>query len=266
MLAIARRLAPPLFVTFAAVLPAAAAAQDAPLERLSCGAYEAVPAGFESAGKATRLTVQRKGRLLLSLTDWRITATGCEDLDGDRVPELVVRTFSGGAHCCETVRVYDLGKMPRLLLVYEGNNAIGVAVRDIDGDGRRELVLGDDTFAYFDDLCFACSPTPLPLVACTADGRVQDCTAKFPGLLRAERGRYLSRLKDRPPGETFQDTAGNALGVVALSALLGEEEVGLDLVRAAVADPRLEAWLAKATPHVRDWLGARGKKLRDGQQ
>ena len=52
----------------------------------------------------------------------------------------------------------------------------------LDGDGRRELVLGDDSFAYFEDLCYACSPAHLPLVACYTGTRFEDCTRRFPDL------------------------------------------------------------------------------------
>jgi hypothetical protein len=263
---IARPLALSSAVVLLAIAVPADAAQESPLERLSCGAYEMVPSGLAPDGRATRLAIQKDGRLLLSLTDWRITSGACEDLDADRAPELVVRTFSGAGGCCETVRVYALDDKPRLLLLYEGNNAIGLQVRDVDGDGRQELILGDDRFAHFGDLCDACSPSPLPLVACLAEGRVADCTARFSGLLRTERDRYMARLTGRPPDASFSQTAGNALGVLALSALLGEEDRGLEIVRAAVPDPKLDAWLAKALPQVREWIGARGKRLRDGQR
>ncbi len=263
-----RRLrAPAVVAVLLAAVVAAAAAQEAAVPRLACGGYDVVPSGFGAAGQPTRLAIQREGRLLLSLTDWRISSTSCEALGKDRAPELVVRTFSGGAQCCETVHVYALdGNAPRRLLRYEGNNAIGLEVRDLDGDGRRELILGDDTFAYFGDLCYACSPTPLPLVACRADDHFEDCTRQFPDLVRGVLDRYRERLQHRTAGSAFQDAAGDALGVVALSALLGEDDRGLEAVRAAGRDGELVLWVTKALPQVQDWVAARGKKLKDGKQ
>lgn len=258
-----RRLAPVLAVVLLGLAAAPVAAQEAPSRRLGCGAYEVVPSGFASRARATRLSIQKAGRLLETITDWTITSTECDDINADGIPELVVRTFSGGAHCCETLRVYALGDKPRLLLLYEANNAMGVEVRDINGDGRRELILGDDTFAYFNDLSHADSPASLPLVACFADGRFQDCTSQFPDLLRGKREQFLARLAP-PAGEhALKEAEGNALGVVALSALLGEEEQGLEAVRRAAPDEKLMAWLARALPQVRDWVAARGKKLKD---
>ncbi|MCK7574651.1 MAG: hypothetical protein MZV65_01210 [Chromatiales bacterium] len=46
-------------------------------------------------------------------------------------------------------------KAPRKILEYEGGNAGGFELRDLDGNGRLELLLGDDSFAYFDDLAYA---------------------------------------------------------------------------------------------------------------
>jgi hypothetical protein len=260
-----RRLAPALAAALLLLALAArpARAQEPSVQRLSCGGYDVVPSGFGSAGRPSRLSIQKGGRLLESITDWTITSTECADITAGQARDLVVRTFSGGAHCCETLRVYALAEKPRLLLLYEANNAMGVEVRDIMGDGRRELILGDDSFAYFDDLSYTESPRSLPLIACFVDGRFDDCTRQFPEWLRSRRDDDLARLTP-PEGDTgLKEAEGRALRVLALSALLGEEEQGLTTIRAAVSDERVMAWLSKALPHVRDWLAARGKKLKD---
>lgn len=264
MAPVPRRLAPALALFLLALAARPARAQDAPVRRLACGDYQLVPSGFRAEGRPSRLSIQKGGRLLETITDWTIVATECDDITADKIPELVVRSFSGGAHCCETLRVYALGEKPRLLLFYEANNAAGAEVRDINGDGRRELILGDDTFAYFDDLSYAASPASLPLIACYADGRFEDCTRQFPELLRARRAGYLGKLRPPQGEDELKDAEGNALAVVALSALLDEEEQGLRSVRAAVSDDRVVmAWLTKALPQVRDWVTSRGTKLKD---
>lgn len=254
----------PLLAASAGALAARAAQPPPPsIQRSACGAYEVVPSGFRDSGRPSRLTIQKAGRLLVSLTDWSILSSDCDDITADRVPELVVRTFNGGAHCCETLRVYALDEKPRLLLVYEANNAVGAEVRDLDGDGRRELLLGDDTFAYFDDLCYACSPASLPMVACYTGQRFEDCTRRFPDLLRERRDRYLARVGPAADEDARQPIRGAALGVVAVSALLGEQAQGLDLVRKAGAEEPVVAWLTKSLPRVREWLDTRGRKLKD---
>jgi hypothetical protein len=260
-----RLVAPALAIAILLLAAPAAPAQPAPVRRLACGAYDVVPSGFAAAGRPTRLTIQKGGRLLATLTDWTISAAECSDITADGVPELVVRTFSGGAHCCETLRVYALADTARLVLLYEGNNAMGAEVRDINGDGRHELLLGDDTFAYFDDLSYTRSPARLPLVACFADGRFHDCTREFPELLRTERAKFLAGLEPPASTDARKEDEGQALGALALSVLIGEEEQGLHAIRAAVRDEAVMAWLAKALPQVRDWAAARGKKLKDGK-
>jgi hypothetical protein len=256
---------PALVVGVAVVVlaPLPARAQDArPVQRISCGGYDVAPSGFRSANEPSRLSIQKGGRLLVSITDWRILSADCADITADSIPELVVRTFSGGAHCCETLRVYALGDTARLLLLYEANNAMGVEVRDINGDGRRELILGDDSFAYFDDLCYACSPAHLPLVACYTGVRFEDCTRQFPDLLRVRRDEGLSRLKTLTGEEVLAQAKGAALGVLAMSVLLGEEEQGLEAVRQAAPSEAVTTWLSKALPRVRDWAAGRAKKLK----
>lgn len=258
-----RRLAPFVVAALLTLASAHAIAGEAPVRRFACGAFDVVPSGFRS-GHPARLSIQKAGRLLVTVADWSVTAAGCEELTGDRVPELVVRTASGGAGCCETVRVFGLGAKPRLLLLYQANHAPGAEARDIDGDGRAELILGDDTFAYFDDLSHAASPA-LPLVACFGGDRFADCTPRFPELLRDLRRRHAARLAPPAGDEAVSEARGAALGVIAASALLGEEDEGLRMVRDAVTDPRVTDWVKKALPRVRDWVTARGRKLKDGR-
>jgi hypothetical protein len=243
----------------------AAVAQPQPVSRLPCGGYEAVPSATAASGRPSRVSIQKGGRLLVTVSDWAITRLDCEDVDNDNTLELFVTSFSGGPHCCETLRVWTLGESPRPLLRFESGSAAGFELRDLDRDGRRELLLGDDAFAYFDDLCDTCSPARLPLVACVVDGRFEDCTRRFPDLLRAELKRYLERL--RPPASTADvgKVEGAALGALAVSVLLGEEERGLDAIRTAVSSDQVMAWLERARPEVRDWAAARGRRLKDGK-
>lgn len=241
-------------------------AQGAPVTRLPCGAYEAVPSGVGSAGKPTRLSIQKGGRLLLTISDWSITRVDCADFNNDKTLELLVTTYSGGAHCCETLRAWALGTSPRQILQFAGGNADGFELRDLDGDGRMELLIGDDSFAYFDDLCYACSPSHLPMVACYADGAFQDCTRRFPEVLRSALTRYLDRVKPPDADTDIKQVEGAALGVLAISVLLGEEDKGVEAVRQAAASEEVMKWLERARPKVRDWAEARGRKIKDGRQ
>jgi len=251
-------------LTAAPAGPPAVSAQGRPVARLSCGAYEAVPSGVGQSGHPTRLSIQRDGRLLQTVSDWWITRVDCSDIENDNTPELLVASYSGGAHCCETLRVWTLEpKAPRRILEYEAGNAGGFELRDVDGNGRLELLLGDDSFAYFDDLSYACSPRRFPLVACSGATGWLNCTRQFPEVLRPALAGYVDQLA--PVGSDdarLQTVKGAALGVLALSVLLGEEEAGLETVRRAVASDDVMKWLERARPKVRDWAQTRSRKLK----
>jgi hypothetical protein len=233
-----------------------------PTERVACGAYEAVPGGFTRPGRPSRVSIQRKGRILHIISDYAVEEVRCIRATGGETADLLVRTFSGGAHCCETLHVFALGDTLQPLLDYDSGNAQGVQVRDLDGDGRPELLLGDDGLSYFDDLSYAASPRPLPLVACRADDRFQDCTAKFPALLRDELRRRLSDLHPPASKEELPGVEGRALGVLALAVLLGEEEQGVAAIHEAAPSDALSAWIERARPKVREWASLRAAKLK----
>jgi hypothetical protein len=246
---------------------ASADAQPRPVQRLACGAYEAVPSGAASNGQPTRLSIQKAGRLLVTVSDWSITRVECTDIDGNHVLELLVSSESGGAHCCETLHAWVLeAKSPRKSLEYPAGNAGGFELRDLDADGRQELLLGDDTFAYFADLCYACSPSSLPMVVCSTEKGFQDCTQKFPDFLRAALDRYAARLKTPADAAEVKFVEGAALGALAVWTLLGDEEKGLESIRGAVSSDEVMAWLERARPQVRDWVAARGKRIKNGTQ
>jgi|GEM_PF-1394956 len=260
---------PGLAVSVCWLLPAAAggpplrasarAPAQEPPARVACGAYEAVATGAVGS-RPTRLLLQRQGRVMTTVTAYAIAAVSCDDVTGDGAPDLLARTFSGGAHCCETVRVWSLGDKPRLVLDYAAGNAGGASARDLDGDGRAELLLGDDGLAYFDDLDYASSPSSLPLVACFAGETFRDCTAEHPEALREAAARFRERLDGSPAGAGR--VRGAALGFFAASLLLGQAAQAREDIRAVVQDEKLMAWLERAAPKLRVWADARGRKLK----
>lgn len=245
---------------------AAALAQGQSVMRTTCGAYVAVPSGVGQIGHPTRLSIQKDGRLLQTVSDWRVTRVECADLDADKTPELLVTTHSGGAHCCETLRVWSLGDTLKPVLEYESGNAEGFALQDLDGDARTELLLGDDSFAFYGDLSYASSPRRLPLVACLTIAGFQDCTARFPSLLRESKAAFAARLHPPGPGMDVKTVEGAALGVLAVSVLLGEEAPAVEAIRHAVGSDDVMRWLERSRPHVRDWASGRSKRLRAGRK
>jgi hypothetical protein len=78
------------------------------------------------------------------------------DLTGEGHPDVVIEVFTGGAHCCLSTIVYDLG--PTLTKVLETPlSNCGGSFQDLDSDGVAEYVTCDDLFAYV-YCCYAGSP------------------------------------------------------------------------------------------------------------
>lgn len=69
------------------------------------------------------------------------------DLTGEGHPDVVIETYTGGAHCCFATYAYDLGPVMTKMLETPVSNC-GGAFEDLDGDGVFEFITCDDSFAY----------------------------------------------------------------------------------------------------------------------
>jgi hypothetical protein len=176
------------------------------------------------------------------------SAVKVADLDGDGEPEVLVDTFSGGAHCCLTARLLTFdgtGYRPSDIAYRD----VGYQLEDADGDGRPELVGYDPRFsAAF--TAFAASGFP-PQVFALVAGKLVDVTRKLPALARADARTQLHQLRAAKRGD---DVRGVLAAYVADQYLLGHGSVGtreIDRQRAkgrvskgfkAYVVKRLRAW------------------------
>jgi hypothetical protein len=122
--------------------------------------------------------------LQTNLGPWpRPTSIAFHELNGDSyAPELVVRRWTGGVHCCTTVDVHVFrdGAPPRGFVQNFGS--AGVILRRV---GERLLfVSGDKRFAYR-FTSFADSSWPIQAYAVVGT-RLVDVTRRHPSLVRAD--------------------------------------------------------------------------------
>jgi hypothetical protein len=80
-----------------------------------------------------------------------------QDVTGAGLPDLIVCEDSGGAHCCLTFHILELGPNVQPLATIHAQD--GGRFEDVDHDGLPEFVGADWTFAYWHE-CFADSPAP----------------------------------------------------------------------------------------------------------
>ena len=70
------------------------------------------------------------------------------DFNRDGKPVIVVKLYSGGAHCCTSIKIFTVTNNTLVFLCALDFGNSGVEIKDLDKDGRMELVSNDDRFAY----------------------------------------------------------------------------------------------------------------------
>jgi len=81
------------------------------------------------------------------------------DLTGTGTPDAIVTEYSLGAHCCFTVRVFELGEQFKEIAKIEAGHSDGAKFVDLDHDGFYEFQGNDWAFAYW-RASFKYSPAP----------------------------------------------------------------------------------------------------------
>ena len=102
---------------------------------------------------------------------------------GDRVPEVLLDSYSGGAHCCfgTTVVFLDGPRAGRSAFELWGDPGYRLVSRA----GTTVFVSADDRFAY-EFTSFAGSGLPIEVLALDTNGAFKNVTRAWPGLIRAD--------------------------------------------------------------------------------
>jgi hypothetical protein len=225
----------------ALVTPAVAAADPAGSETASSGTVKATlqwKKGPSYGGvTAPHLTITRSGTVTLDQdisnrdcsacsfmtgTQSRTTPLSIIDLDGDGEPEVVVDTYSGGAHCCYGALIYrfDNGTYTHINRLW---GDVGASFKDLDNDGQPELVTVADVFAYaFTSYIDSWLP---PLVTSYFAGKITDVTDKFGALVRKDMANILKQLPKAR--RAHRDLRGLVAAYVADLDTLGQKSAGV---------------------------------------
>lgn len=178
---------------------------------LTYRAYK-VTAYFNPATSVSLVTIKRHSRVLARVRQADnfedSSQMGLAPLLGGKSMQLIVQQSSEGAHCCLSWRIYDL--YPAFRLIFDSDKYFigdGWGERrfeDIDKDGACELIHSTDQFAYFDGLCFACSPLPTIVYKYdTSAGRYYPANPQFRGFLLRGMSEWLKKLKKSDGPEFF---------------------------------------------------------------
>lgn len=101
------------------------------------------------------------------------------DITGSGQPQVIIGSWSGGAHSCYTFQVLQLGKEFHRVAALNAQDSDGAHFEDLDHDGKYEFVANDWTFAYW-RTSFAESPAPRIILRpkTVGDGNVEYVLAR----------------------------------------------------------------------------------------
>jgi hypothetical protein len=233
-------LAAALAVAALAALPGAASADDAGSLTAASGQVQATLTWKQAKyGVADpHLTVARAGATLFdaspvagsdSCADGycsflpsgkRKSALQVVDLNADGEPEVLVDAYTGGAHCCAITELAAFNGSGYVVQeLYWGNT--GYELKDLDGDGKPELVGYDDTFAgAFTSYAASFFPPRVVDYDPAVKGALRDVTDHFVALIRNNQQQALHALK-RARRQHYE-TLGAVASYVADFYLLGD--------------------------------------------
>lgn len=163
-----------------------------------------------------------------------------QDLDNDQTPEVIVETYSGGAHCCTRFLVHRWQGDRWQTVETPYLDGGGGAFIDLDGDAHVEFVSYDNAFLYAFS-SYAGSFPPSQILS-LGPGEFVEVTRNYPEKLRSHLQEMEAAIVARQ-GQEYAEINGLLAGYMAQKILLGEEPEGWDVLMANF-DPTDEWGLA----------------------
>ncbi|MEM9803678.1 MAG: hypothetical protein AAF959_00235 [Cyanobacteria bacterium P01_D01_bin.56] len=142
------------------------------------------------------------------------------DLDNDDTAEVIVRNYSGGAHCCTNTAIYRWDGMAFTATETGYIDGMGAHLEDIDGDGNTEVTIFDQAFLYkFGSYVESFPPA---VILAYRGGELIDITHQFPERLREQAETVKTTFLDV---QAEYDIVSNSMlaSYVAYHALLDED-------------------------------------------
>lgn len=156
------------------------------------------------------------------------------DLDADGEPEVLVDAYTGGAHCCATTEVFRRDAAGAYAAVGLRWGNAGYEVRDLDADGRPELVSADDAFAAaFTAYAASYSPVRIVRFDATRRSRLVAVTRRFAAPVRSDLAR-IRRLIRSQRRRADADLRGLIAAEIADLYLLGRPRTAVRTLDAHV--------------------------------
>ncbi|AFY81718.1 hypothetical protein [Oscillatoria acuminata] len=186
--------------------------------------YEASETLFESDVNYI-LYYQDKAQLQEQRSEFMLGKIWLQDLTGDDNAEVIVETYSGGAHCCTIHEVYTWTgeEFEEINFGYRDGN--GGEFQDLDNDEVFEYLTFDGAFLYAFS-SYAGSFPPSQILRIGNNG-LEDVTREYPERLRGTAWQMYQSIQSRD-----YELNGILAGYVAQKMLLGEFEEGWEFMLA----------------------------------
>ncbi len=134
------------------------------------------------------------------------------DVTGEGNPDVVIRTYTGGAHCCFSTIIYDLGPPLSKVLETPQSNC-GVTLVQLDPDSAYEILTCDDIFAYV-YCCYAGSPVVRVILDFAPGQGYLPASPRFADLYVDDIATHTARAEQATPGEYCEDDRTTKCGVL----------------------------------------------------
>lgn len=145
-----------------------------------------------------------------------------EDLDKNNLPEVIISTYSGGAHCCTNFIIYSWQNDRFVEMDMGYLDGYGGEFKDISEDGKIEFLTADNAFLY--RFSGYASSFPPSLILSFDNGEFTNVTRQhFQELKSTAWQMYQAFVNAKNEG---YEVNGILAGYVAQKILLGEYEEG----------------------------------------